>query len=59
MLGEQTQKGFMGTIAGDYNEQQSVNRRRSCRSVSSGYVHLAELDGWHCRRRFAKDVLSK
>ena len=35
------------------------NRRRSCRSVLSGYVHLAELDGWHCRRRFAKVVLSK
>ena len=37
------------------------NRRRSpaiYRSVSSGYVHLAEHDGWHCRRRFAKVVLS-
>ena len=28
------------------------------RSVSSGYAHLAEHDGWHCRRRFAKVVLS-
>ena len=35
------------------------NRRRSCRAVSSGYVHLAELDGWHCRMRFAEVVLSK
>ena len=43
-----SQSGFMGTIAGDYNRQHS-----------SGYVHLAELDGWHCRRRFAKVVLSK
>ena len=37
------------------------NRRRSpaiYRSVSSGYVHFAEHDGWHCRRRFAKVVLS-
>ena len=50
----------MGTIAGDYNRQHSVNRRKSpaiYRSVSSGYVHLAEHDGWHCRRRFAKVVL--
>ena len=39
------QRGFMGTIAGDYNRQHSVNRRKSpaiYRSVSSGYVHLAE-----------------
>ena len=39
----------MGTIAGDYNRQHSVNRRKSpaiYRSVSSGYVHLAEHDGW-------------
>ena len=36
----------MGTIAGDYNRQHSVNRRKSpatYRSVSSGYVHLATL----------------
>ena len=46
----------MGTIADDYNRsiaEHSVNR-----NVSSGYVHLAEHDGWHCRRRFAKVVLS-
>ena len=55
------QRGFMGTIAGDYNRQHSVNHRKSpaiYRSVSSGYVHLAEHDGWHCRRGFAKVVLS-
>ena len=58
---ESSQRGFMGTIAGDYNRQHSVNRQKSqaiYRSVSSGYVHLAEHDGWHCRRRFAKVVLS-
>ena len=47
-----SQRGFMGTIAGDYNLQHSVNRRKSpaiYRSVSSGYVNLAEHDGWHCR----------
>ena len=59
-----TQRGFMGTIAYDYSRsiaEHSVNRLRSpaiYRSVSSGYVHLAEHDGWHCRRRFAKVVLS-
>ena len=58
------QRGFMGTIAYDYSRsiaEHSVNRRKSpaiYRSVSSGYVHLAEHDGWHCRRRFAKVVLS-
>ena len=59
-----SQRGFMGTIAYDYSRsiaEHSVNRRKSpaiYRSVSSGYVHLAEHDGWHCRRRFAKVVLS-
>ena len=50
---KKAQSGFMGTIAGDYNRQHSVNRRKSpaiYRSVSLGYVHLAEHDGWHCRR---------
>ena len=59
-----TQRGFMGTIAYDYSRsiaEHSVNRRKSpaiYRNVLSGYVHLAEHDGWHCRRRFAKVVLS-
>ena len=59
-----TQRGFMGTIADDYNRsiaEHSVNHGKSpaiYRSASSGYVHLAEHDGWHCRRRFAKVVLS-
>ena len=64
MIDTYTQRGFMGTIAYDYSwsiVEHSVNRRKSpaiYRSVSSGYVHLAEHDGWHCPRRFAKVVLS-
>ena len=57
----------MGTIAGDYNRQHSVNHRKSpaiagdlaepYRRVMSTWPSL--IDGWHCRRRFAEVVLSK
>ena len=38
----------MDTIAGDYNRQHSVNRRKSpaiYRSVSSGYVMVGTAEG--------------